>query len=55
MCYLAQRLLDRGADRMARLISYLLTNNMRDELEKVLSDEDIREEMYEKYGIEVAS
>ena len=55
MCYVAQRLLDRGADRMARLISYLLTNNMRDELEKVLSDEEIREEMYEKYGIEVAS
>ena len=55
MCYVAQRLLDRGADRMARLVTYLLTNNMEDELQKVLSDEDIREEMYEKYGIEVAS
>ena len=40
---------------MARLISYLLTNNMEDELQTALSDRSIREEMYEKYGIEVAS
>ncbi len=55
MCYLAQGLLDRGADRMARLVSYLLTNDLADELQTVLSDRNAREEMYEKYGIEVAS
>jgi len=55
MCYVAQRLLDRGADRMARLVTYLLNNEMGDELQKALTDEDIREEMYEKYGIEVTS
>ena len=55
MCYLAQGLLDRGAERMAKLVTYLLTNNMEDELQTALSDRSIREEMYEKYGIEVAS
>jgi len=37
------------------LVTYLLNNEMGDELQKALTDEDIREEMYEKYGIEVAS
>lgn len=55
MCYLAQGLLDRGAERMAKLVTYLLTNNMEDELQTALSDRSVREEMYEKYGIEVAS
>ena len=55
MCYLAQGLLDRGAERMAKLVTYLLTNNMEDELQTVLADRSVREEMYEKYGIEVAS
>ena len=55
MCYLARGLLDRGAERMAKLVTYLLTNNMEDELQTALADRSVREEMYEKYGIEVAS
>ena len=55
MCYVAQGLIKKGANKMAKLVAYLLENNMTDELQAALSDEEAWEEMYEKYGIEVAS
>ncbi len=55
MCYVAQGLIKKGANKMAKLVTYLLENNMTDELQTALSDEEAWEEMYEKYGIEVAS
>ena len=55
MCYVAQGLIKKGAGKMAKLVAYLLENNMTDELQRVLADEEAWEEMYEKYGIEVAS
>lgn len=55
MCYVAQGLFKKGAGKMAKLVAYLIENNMTDELQKALSDEEAWEEMYEKYGIEVAS
>ena len=51
MCYLAQGLIKRGANRMAELVGYLLSNEMMDELQMVLSEEGAWEEMYEKYGL----
>lgn len=56
MCYLAQGLITRGRkegeNMLAELGEYLLANGMLDELQRALSDEDAREEMYEKYGID---
>lgn len=56
MCYVAQGLIARGKkageNMLAELGEYLLSNGMMDELQKALSDEDAREKMYEKYGID---
>lgn len=56
MCYVAEGIWNKGyavgENKMAELISYLLSNNMSEELQIALSDEDAREEMYEKYRID---
>lgn len=40
-----------GENKLGRLITYLLSHGMTEEIEKAASDETARKEMYEKYGI----
>lgn len=57
MCYLAQGLIAKGEaygeQKVIKLVKYLLSNGMMEELQKALSDEDVRTNMYEEYGIDV--
>ena len=40
-----------GSDRMARLVDVLLKENRMDDLNKILSDEELRENLFVEYGI----
>ncbi len=44
----------KGEDKMAKLMEYLLANGTREEMQRAVSDETARAEMYERYGIEEA-
>ena len=41
----------RGEQKMVKLMEYLLSNGMMEELQKALADENARAWMYEEYGI----
>lgn len=44
----------KGEEKMAKLMEYLLANGTKEEMQRAVSDETARAEMYEKYGIEEA-
>lgn len=52
MCWVAQELWEKGENKLARLMNYLLSNGLTEEAQKAASDEKARKEMYIKYGIE---
>jgi hypothetical protein len=67
MCEVAQRLVNNGVrqgraegraegigqgeNKLARLINELIADNRQEDVVRVTTDEKIRKEMYEKYGI----
>ena len=45
------KVLSQGEDLLGKLIEYLLSHHMSDQIEKVATDAQARQEMYKKYGI----
>ncbi len=52
MCWVAQELWEKGENKLARLMNYLLSNGLTEEAQKAASDENVRKEMYIQYGID---
>ena len=52
MCWVAPELWEKGENKLARLMNYLLSNGLTEEAQKAASDENVRKEMYIQYGID---
>jgi hypothetical protein len=51
MCTVAQNLEKKGENKLALLISKMIADNKSDDIIKVTSDEEIREDYYKRYNI----
>ncbi len=55
MCYMAQELLDKGERKILKLMNYLLSNGLVEEAKEAIASKELRDTMYEKYGIDISS
>ncbi len=55
MCYLAQELLDKGETKILKLMNYLLSNGLIEEAKEAIASKELRDTMYEKYGIDIST
>ncbi len=55
MCYMAQELLDKGERKILKLMNYLLSNGLVEEAKEAIASKELRDTMYEKYGIDISA
>jgi len=55
MCYMAQELLDKGERKILKLMNYLLSNGLVEEAKEAIASKELRDTLYEKYGIDISS
>ena len=54
MCYMAQELIDKGETKILKLMNYLLSNGLVEEAKEAIASKELRDTMYDKYGIDMA-
>ena len=55
MCYMAQELFDKGERKILKLMNYLLSNGLIEEAKEAIASKELRDTMYEKYGIDIST